>query len=492
MNIHENNLGSPIGNDKLSEKERLLVGMMHQSGRFDVSAVVAQFNISRQEVYELGKKANGFLSRFPDGELFDPVLVISDKFIEISTLVLTVCCKVSYEDAIFATRFLFNRYINNDYINGLINQYGDIAGTFNNSVYLSGISDIAIDEIFKKSTPYLTGIDLDTTYVFMLEKADDRTGETWKNSLNQLKPQGFNPKISVNDAGSGMKNGLGQAFPECTPHGDVFHNLWDLGRAVFSYEQKAMSLLEDHSRMEYQVFFGKNWVTKTAAAYEKTDAIIDSTLEKADKIHILYDFAKELTNFSGYPRELTKSLLNWTLDEMLTVIDNKGPLKHPIDVFRGRIDNATSFIDQLYCKMTETASLLHTPVQVFELLYRRKTLPVGSVEYQFMSDRVLRLLHGSMELMVEMESSLDALIADTKRASSLVENLNSRIRIYLYDKRGMSNAFCNVLQLAINTKQYQRSRIKSRRRKSPLQMLNGDTRSFLDILIPDWKHYVAA
>lgn len=319
----------------------------------------------------------------------------------------------------------------------------------------------------------------------------NRTGETWQGALDQLKPQGFNPDISISDAGGGMKLGLGLAFPDCVQHGDVFHNLWDLGRSVFNVQRKALARLEEHSREEYQVFYGKNWVNKTAAAYERDDAAIDSILVQADNINILYGWAKELMNFSGYSKATTVELLGWVLDEMQNEIYHSGNLNHAVNTLRKRLDCATSFIDQLNTKMMATAETLRIPLQTFHLLYRQRTYPVGSAGYGFITDRVVRLLHGSKELMVEVASTLDYLIADTKRASSIVENLNSRIRIYLNDKRGFGHSFAQLLQLAINTKRYRRSLADGRRSKSPLQLLSGDSRSFLDVLIPDWRLHVA-
>ena len=65
------------------------------------------------------------------------------------------------------------------------------------------------------------------------------------------------------------------------------------------------------------------------------------------------------------------------------------------------------------------------------------------------------------------------LLKEVKRASSPVENLNSRIRTYMNVKRIIPTGFLVLMKVYFNTKKLRRSRCEDRKGKSPLELLTG-------------------
>jgi len=60
-----------------------------------------------------------------------------------------------------------------------------------NTISLRGIPQGANDEIFDSSnSPVLTGIDLDSTYIYLMQDMYDRKGETWEFIMETLKDKG--------------------------------------------------------------------------------------------------------------------------------------------------------------------------------------------------------------------------------------------------------------------------------------------------------------
>ena len=59
------------------------------------------------------------------------------------------------------------------------------------------------------------------------------------------------------------------------------------------------------------------------------------------------------------------------------------------------------------------------------------------------------------------------------RASSLVENLNSRLRTYFFLRRQLGNDYLTLLQFFLNHRRYLRSDDPSRVGKSPAELLTG-------------------
>ena len=64
-------------------------------------------------------------------------------------------------------------------------------------------------------------------------------------------------------------------------------------------------------------------------------------------------------------------------------------------------------------------------------------------------------------------------MADTPRSSSLVENLNSRLRICFTLRRHLGGAYLELLRFFLNHRRFPRSRHAERQGKSPCELLTG-------------------
>lgn len=61
------------------------------------------------------------------------------------------------------------------------------------------------------------------------------------------------------------------------------------------------------------------------------------------------------------------------------------------------------------------------------------------------------------------------------RSSSLVENLNSRLRNYFMLRRHLGTPHLDLLRFFLNHRRFVRSRRAERQGKSPLELLSGQT-----------------
>ena len=82
-----------------------------------------------------------------------------------------------------------------------------------------------------------------------------------------------------------------------------------------------------------------------------------------------------------------------------------------------------------------------------------------------------------------IKAKASEILKNIVRCSSIVENINSQIRPYLFLKRVLKGKFLDLLQFYLNTRKYLNSRVKERKGKSPLELLTGkDYGNWLDIL----------
>ena len=76
---------------------------------------------------------------------------------------------------------------------------------------LSAVRAGGHDEIFQSGQPVLVGVDLDSTYCYLLAAEDQRDGETWAIHLWDLTAQGLQPDSTVADGGKGRRAGLARS-----------------------------------------------------------------------------------------------------------------------------------------------------------------------------------------------------------------------------------------------------------------------------------------
>jgi len=74
-----------------------------------------------------------------------------------------------------------------------------------------------------------------------------------------------------------------------------------------------------------------------------------------------------------------------------------------------------------------------------------------------------------------IETAVIEAMSDIPRASSLVENLNSRLRNYFFLRRHISNDYLDLLRFFFNHHRYARSDRPERVGKSPAELLSGNS-----------------
>ena len=62
----------------------------------------------------------------------------------------------------------------------------------------------------------------------------------------------------------------------------------------------------------------------------------------------------------------------------------------------------------------------------------------------------------------------------TPRASSMVENLNSRLRNYFFLRKQLGPSYLSLLQFFLNSRRFMRSECEERVGKSPRELITGE------------------
>ena len=133
-------------------------------------------------------------------------------------------------------------------------------------------------------------------------------------------------------------------------------------------------------------------------------------------------------------------------------------------------DDLLAFAGILDERFADVAARLNVPLflvhAVSELKNLDKNLPLYWQQHALLQKKLRDQFH-------PIETSVGEIIAETPRASSLVENLNSRLRNYFFLRRHIGNDYLDLLRFFLNHRCFQRSDRPERVGKSPAELLNG-------------------
>jgi hypothetical protein len=435
--------------------------------------------MSRVYVYKQKEDVEEHAKTLDEPTRSGKTIIIDKAFKRRAVLVLAFENRSSIEGIQRNFEQLYGEHVSIGYISGVLSEAGLKAEEFASSISLDGIRQGANDEIFQGDTPILTGIDPISTYIYLMEEATNRDSETWEAYISDCQDRGLQLEVSINDGGAGLISGISKACPGLEIQRDTFHASYEMGKEVSRIERKAYSAIKEESELDERVKSGRSrQKTKDKLEYAKIEA--DDTAYLYDIINILFSWLKELFGFSGYGRHDTTVLIEFILQELENFPDTFPGLSKECGKIRKILPELLSFIDRLEKEMDVRAIELGIPPEAFRIMYRQLAFGPSSQQYKDMEDQLVMMLMGRYdEARLEFWKVLDGI----KKASSLVENLNGRIRVYIDIKRIIPTRFFVLLKVYFNTRPYRRSRIKERVGKSPLELLTGRPQpSFLEAL----------
>ena len=373
----------------------------------------------------------------------------------------------------------FQKHVSIGKISNILNQAARRAAEFDESVDLSGIRQGANDEIFQCGNPVLTGVDADTGYVYLLQPAAARTADTWENAMKSCKSRNLELDVSISDFGTGLLGGIPKAFPNACIQPDLFHFLMEIGKEISSQERRVYAMLADYYKCE-EALSGKRVHEKTFQKLLSLEENLSPAIERCDRLLTLYHWLREMTRYQGYCYPDVLSLCYWILDQMEDTSGITDKLRKVLAKTRRNLPDVLIYLERAEKVLREYAMKKGYPEETFVLMYRMQGYHPGSQEYRS-ADR--RLRHILKKKYADAYLEIEGILKGVKRASSLVENVNGRLRRYMNLKRMIPEKFLTLLKVYFNTKKYRRSRKAEHVGKSPLELLTGQEHpDFYDIV----------
>ncbi len=371
-------------------------------------------------------------------------------------------------DSVFDYQKMSVGTINNIVIDAVVK-----ARTINSSQDLSRIRFGAHDEIFQTGKPVLVGMDIESTYCYLLALEKHRDETTWGVHLLDLAKQGLWPDYTIADAGKGQRAGQAAAWPGVPCHGDVFHPILDIGRLSFFLENRAYGAITARDKLESKMEKAKKQnkgqkLSKKLANARKKEAI---AIDLASDIKVLADWLRnDILSLAGPDFETRGELFDFVVAELLK-LEHKcshriRPIRRALENQRGDLLAFARILDE---KMANIAKNLRLPICLVNSVCQHFTVDKNS---NFFWERENELRQKLGEKFYPLQQAIKGALQNTPRASSIVENLNSRLRNYFFLRRQIGNDYLDLLQFFLNHRRFIRSERPDRAGKSPAELLN--------------------
>jgi hypothetical protein len=443
-----------------------------------ITHLAIQHQVSRKFLYQQGQKAGeaidvAFSSSSNEQEVLF-YLPVTQTWLFQLILALVLICHCSYRGVVELLRDLFDLPISVGTIHNRLKSAADKASAINRTQDLSAIRVGLHDEIYQGGQPVLVGVDARSTYCYLLAAAESRDENTWGFHLLEAMEQGLNPEYTIADAAKGLRAGQKAALGDTPCHGDLFHIQQQCQSLTNILSRQAAGATSQRQQIEQQMQQAKQQGRGNRLSTKLTLArqAEQQAVQLAKDVKILTQWlSHDVLALAGPPLPHRQELFDFIVAE-LRRREVSGYLR--IRSLRVALEkqrhDLLAFAKVLDEKLLEIAQQLDTPlflVRAVCLLHRRKPT---STAYWTRWNQLHHQLSGKFHLVIEAVSQA---MQQTPRASSLVENLNSRLRNYFFLRRQLGPQYLNLLKFFLNHRTFIRSECPERVGKSPTELMTG-------------------
>jgi hypothetical protein len=466
---------------RLLPQQRQDLAVQVLAGAQPVSDLAREHEVSRKFLYQQAPTAQDALTRAfdpePEPEKVLFYLPVTQAWLRQLVLALVLICHSSYRGAVELLRDLFDYPISLGSVHGIVNSAVPQAQRIDQQYGLSGIRIGLLDEIFQAGDPVLVGVDAASTFCFLLSREEHRDAETWGIRLLELVDRGFAPEATVADFASGLRAGHQEALPGRPCRGDVFHALYDVGPLVRYLENRAYETIAARAKLERQqaAVERRRGRRDRSLANKLSDArsAEAKAIALADEVALLARWLRDdILSVAGPESAIRRDLFDFVAAELRA---RESACPHRIRPVRALLenqrDNLLAFAGELDRDLTTLAQEWQISVATAREVLRVQSLPTGDPRRWRREAALREALRGRYHgVCADVQELSDRVV----RASSLVENLNSRLRTYFFLRRQLGTDYLRLLQFFLNHRRYLRSEDPSRVGKSPAELLTGE------------------
>ena len=440
-----------------------------------VSHLAQQHDVSRKFVYQQQHKAKDALDKAFDSPKDAPEVLfqlsITKDWLRQFVLAAVLVGHSSLRGAQEMLDCLFDFHASLGWTQSVVADAIATAQTLNAQADLSRVQSAALDEIFQNNKPVLAVVDVQSTFCCLLTQEEHRDAETWALRLLELQDQGFDPYQAIADYASALRKGFHVVLPEVPCLADVWHPLRDVGEVVRFLENRAYDAITTCDKLRRQLA-AKPADLDLKQRAEAARREQDRAIALADDVALLARWLRcDVLSLAGpsleYRRELYDFVLKGLLDLRASCEHRLGPV---CSMLAGQQEDLLGFC----ARLDSDVSSLALQAKVSEAVIREMIAvqEMGETNARrWRRDYALREQLGGRYHEVSLQ--VEALREGVVRASSVVENLNSRLRNYFFLRKEVGGGYLDLLRFFLNHRRLVRSEHPERVGKSPAELLSG-------------------
>jgi hypothetical protein len=308
--------------------------------------------------------------------------------------------------------------------------------------------------------------------------------------LLELRDRGFAPAAIISDGGSGLQAGHELALPEVPRRGDVFHVVQEVTPVVTFLENRAFQALEACNQLQRQQAHHER-------RHGRRDGRISQRLRYAQPVAAAaVALADDVATLVGWLRHDLLAVAGPCPAERCTLYDfivaelqARAPqcphrLQPLCTYLVNQRDAVLAFAQRLDTDLASVAADFQVSPAVTRAVLHVQALDVRDPRRWPREAALRQQLRGRF---YELSEVVATVARRTVRASSVVENLNSRLRNYFFLRRHLGPDYLHLLQFFLNHRRFLRSEHPERVDQSPAELLTGQPHAhWLELLgLPD-------
>src|SRR5271165_3574466 len=436
---------------RLLPQQRQDLAIQVLAGTETVSELARQHEVSRKFLYQQVHTAEKALSEAfapssrPDDVLF--YLPVTKAWLRQLVLGLVFICHSSTRGVVELLRDLFDFRISLGTVHNIVHSPVAQARRINEQYDLSTILIGLLDEIFQAADPVLVGVDAASTFCFLLSPEEHRDADTWGIRLLELVDRGFAPQATIADFASGLRAGHKEALHEVPCRGDVFHALYDVGPLVRYLENRSYEAIDARAMLERKQATAKRRGRKDQSLAKQLSYARPAqakAIALADEVALLARWLRDdILSVAGPEYAIRRDLFDFVVAELRTresaCPDRIRPVRTLLEKQR---DNLLAFAVELDRELAALAQEWQISVTTAREVLQMQSLPMWDPKRRRCEAALRATLRGRYHgVCADVQELSDRVV----RASSLVENLNSRLRSYFFLRRQLGKDYLTLL-----------------------------------------------
>ena len=460
--------------------QRARVGLQALAGTQSITDLSQEFEVSRKFVYQQVAKAQTALDDAfspavtPDDEVLFH-LPVTKQWLQQVVLGLTLSCHSSYRGVQEFCHDLLDVHLALGTVHNYIHAAIERARPLNAQANLAKVAYAGLDEIYQLDQPVFVAADIESTYCFLLSREDRCDGDTWALRLLEAQDRGLAPQAVVSDFGTAIHAGVKVALPAVPHRGDIFHGLAEITEAVAVLECRAYQKMAAHHQLQQEkdkrLKQGRS-ASSLSSKMALADQAQNEAVDLADSVAVLARWLRQdVFAVSGLPYADRCALYGFVLAQLQARAPFCAKKLDPVcTMLRKRREQLLAFAAQLDQDLLRLAAQFEVSAATVSNLFDWERLDERQSKRWQKEAELRRQLRNRFH---PLQKAVRNLARGVVRASSVIENINSRLRKYFSLRREIGSDYLVLLQFFLNHRRFPRSERSERVGKSSAELLTG-------------------